>query len=166
MGPFPFQEPATNFPAPLQVPVPANMLEQSEIVPARIAPQVKSASSSPNSSDAEGRDGKPSSSDPSPGDGEAGRSSEDGPMSGESYLETLHFFGVFDGHGGAEAALHCAQTLHQRIAEALAATVDPGGDDDEPGKGGQIPHLTRMTWPAMTRRRNALIGINRFALQP
>jgi protein phosphatase 2C len=50
-------------------------------------------------------------------------------------LETLHFFGVFDGHGGAEAALHCAQTLHQRIAEALAATVDPAGDDEQPGDG-------------------------------
>ena len=45
-------------------------------------------------------------------------------------METLHFFGVFDGHGGAEAALHCAQTLHQRIAEALAATVEP--DDEDP----------------------------------
>ena len=52
-------------------------------------------------------------------------------------METLHFFGVFDGHGGAEAALHCAQTLHQRIAEALsAATTGPssgsgsGGSDD------------------------------------
>ena len=44
-------------------------------------------------------------------------------------METLHFFGVFDGHGGAEAALHCAQTLHQRIAEALAATIDPEADE-------------------------------------
>lgn len=41
-----------------------------------------------------------------------------------AYLETLHFFGVFDGHGGAEAALHCAQHLHQRIAEALAEEMD------------------------------------------
>ena len=40
-------------------------------------------------------------------------------------METLHFFGVFDGHGGAEAALHCAQTLHQRIAEALSAVSSP-----------------------------------------
>eukprot|EP00891_Asterochloris_glomerata_P008404 jgi/Astpho2/8404/Aster-01460 len=42
-----------------------------------------------------------------------------------SVMETLHFFGVFDGHGGAEAALHCAQTLHQRIAEALSAVSSP-----------------------------------------
>ena len=37
------------------------------------------------------------------------------------FMETLHFFGVFDGHGGAEAALHCAQTLHRHIADALSA---------------------------------------------
>ena len=55
----------------------------------------------------------------------------------QSYLETLHFFGVFDGHGGAEAALHCAQTLHQRIAEALAAAIDPDGDD-APQTGGHF----------------------------
>ena len=41
-----------------------------------------------------------------------------------AYLETLHFFGVFDGHGGAEAALHCAQTLHQRIVEAISEEMD------------------------------------------
>ena len=58
----------------------------------------------------------------------------------ESYLETLHFFGVFDGHGGAEAALHCAQTLHQRIAEALAATIDPEADETS-HQGGRCPAL-------------------------
>ena len=34
-------------------------------------------------------------------------------------MDTLHFFGVFDGHGGAEAALHCASTLHEALSEAL-----------------------------------------------
>lgn len=53
----------------------------------------------------------------------------------EPYLETLHFFGVFDGHGGAEAALHCAQTLHQRIAEALAAHIDPEVEEHMAGEG-------------------------------
>ena len=140
----------------LQVPVPANMLEQSENVPARIAPQGRSASVSPNSSDAEGRDGNPSSMDPSTAEG--GRSSEEGPPgSGESYLETLHFFGVFDGHGGAEAALHCAQTLHQRIAEALAATVDPGGEEEQTGPGEERSCLNRVwstvscKWDHLTR---------------
>ncbi|EIE21791.1 protein phosphatase 2C catalytic subunit, partial [Coccomyxa subellipsoidea C-169] len=42
-------------------------------------------------------------------------------MEASNFVETLHFFGVFDGHGGAEGALHCAQTLHQRFAAAEAA---------------------------------------------
>ena len=40
-------------------------------------------------------------------------------------MDALHFFGVFDGHGGAEAALHCARTLHERIAEVRAADRIP-----------------------------------------
>ncbi len=43
------------------------------------------------------------------------------PPYGDDAAETLHFFGVFDGHGGADAALHCADTLHVRVREALAA---------------------------------------------
>lgn len=40
---------------------------------------------------------------------------------GDASMEmcALHFFGVFDGHGGADAALLCARTLHDRLAEAL-----------------------------------------------
>lgn len=34
-------------------------------------------------------------------------------------MDTLHFFGVFDGHGGDEAALHCARTLHEALSETL-----------------------------------------------
>ena len=37
----------------------------------------------------------------------------------DAEMSALHFFGVFDGHGGAEAALLCARTLHERLAEAL-----------------------------------------------
>ena len=36
-----------------------------------------------------------------------------------SEMDTLHFFAVFDGHGGAEAALHCARTLHEELSDAL-----------------------------------------------
>lgn len=36
-----------------------------------------------------------------------------------SEMSALHFFGVFDGHGGDNAALLCARTLHDRLAEAL-----------------------------------------------
>jgi protein phosphatase 2C len=39
--------------------------------------------------------------------------------------ETLHFFGVFDGHGGADAALHCAKSLHERVREVLSVTATP-----------------------------------------
>jgi hypothetical protein len=28
-------------------------------------------------------------------------------------MDALHYFGVFDGHGGADAARHCAQRMHQ-----------------------------------------------------
>ena len=38
----------------------------------------------------------------------------------------------FDGHGGAEGALHCAQTLHQRIVEAVAAHTSPAGTEVRP----------------------------------
>ena len=38
-------------------------------------------------------------------------------------MDALHFFGVFDGHGGSEAALHCARTLHERLSEALSSAA-------------------------------------------
>lgn len=34
-------------------------------------------------------------------------------------LDTLHYFGVYDGHGGADAAKHCAARLHHHFATAL-----------------------------------------------
>jgi hypothetical protein len=110
--------------------------------------QVKSASNSPTSSDGDG----------SGDEGDAAAKANGGPLDGARaqsglsastsgvtarnagaggppppYMETLHFFGVFDGHGGAEAALHCAQTLHKRIAEALsAATTSVGAGEAAP----------------------------------
>lgn len=36
--------------------------------------------------------------------------------------DTLHFFGVYDGHGGVEAAQHCAKRLHHHLSELLAQT--------------------------------------------
>ena len=116
----------------LQVPVPADQIAQSEILPPRIAPQVKSASGSPNSSDAEGlREAAGAADAKSERVGSHNEASTSQQEAAGSYMETLHFFGVFDGHGGAEAALHCAQTLHQRIAEALAAATDPMAEPDE-----------------------------------
>jgi len=34
-------------------------------------------------------------------------------------VEKLHFFGVYDGHGGTEASQHCAQRLHHHLSAAL-----------------------------------------------
>ncbi|GAX81681.1 hypothetical protein CEUSTIGMA_g9109.t1 [Chlamydomonas eustigma] len=34
--------------------------------------------------------------------------------------QTLHFFGVYDGHGGDQAANHCAARLHQHLSDALS----------------------------------------------
>lgn len=36
----------------------------------------------------------------------------------DSSADSLHFFGVFDGHGGVEAAKHCADRMHQNLSEA------------------------------------------------
>ena len=55
-------------------------------------------------------------------------------------METLHFFGVFDGHGGADAAVHCAQTLHQRIVEAVA-----GKHDLPPAQPAQAPAAAQQS---------------------
>lgn len=35
-------------------------------------------------------------------------------------FEKLHFFGVYDGHGGIEASQHCAQRLHYHLTKAVA----------------------------------------------
>jgi hypothetical protein len=43
-------------------------------------------------------------------------SSTDGAVS----IEKLHFFGVYDGHGGIEASQHCAQRLHYHLSKAVA----------------------------------------------
>ncbi|KAL3136546.1 hypothetical protein ABBQ38_005793 [Trebouxia sp. C0009 RCD-2024] len=106
----------TAIPFLLEVPVPADQLCISELIPPRIATHVRTAA---NATDHDApdthHDTAPQASSPS--------------MHHSQYMETLHFFGVFDGHGGAEAALHCAQTLHQRIAEALSAVSSPAAQE-------------------------------------
>lgn len=34
--------------------------------------------------------------------------------------DTLHFFGVYDGHGGCQAAEHCAKRLHHHLSKSIA----------------------------------------------
>jgi len=113
----------TAIPFLLEVPVPADQFCVSELIPPRIATHVKTASSASEHDASEAQTGTEAAA--------AGLQSSS-PLASThhaQYMETLHFFGVFDGHGGAEAALHCAQTLHQRIAEALSAVSSPAAQD-------------------------------------
>lgn len=43
-------------------------------------------------------------------------------------IEQIHFFGVFDGHGGADAAHHCKETMHERLKEAIMSTYFEEGN--------------------------------------
>eukprot|EP01018_Ginkgo_biloba_P034194 Gb_27731 [translate_table: standard] len=40
---------------------------------------------------------------------------------GEEHESPLHFFGVYDGHGGSQAALFCKERLHEVLAEEMEA---------------------------------------------
>lgn len=114
----------TAIPFLLEVPVPADQFCVSELIPPRIATHVKTASSASEHDASEAHTGTEAAAAAAPQS-----SSPSASMHHAQYMETLHFFGVFDGHGGAEAALHCAQTLHQRIAEALSAVSSPAAQD-------------------------------------
>lgn len=59
-------------------------------------------------------------------------SSSSSSTSSMSCTETFHFFGVYDGHGGAQAANHCAHRLHQHLSDVLSAIL-PAGGDSQPG---------------------------------
>lgn len=111
----------TAVPFLLELPISSN---NAELIPDRLAGQVRnshgcllqasldslpeSASSLPNHSQRL----------PSPNRLSA-QSSTESTQEGHPEISALHFFGVFDGHGGAEAALLCARTLHDRLAQAL-----------------------------------------------
>ena len=125
----------------LELPVPQFASHQSEIYPARMgndAPKpehsgsadaglgaLAAAAAAAAAAETGGRAGSTA-----PADDQQGQEAQQAP-----YLETLHFFGVFDGHGGADAAVHCAQTLHQRIVEAV--TSGSTGPDPLPPPSGQ-----------------------------
>lgn len=81
--------------------------------PARIAVQLEAAEFSPSSSVPLSPSTGPLPSDP---EGSCGASS----YNSECSCDTLHFFGVYDGHGGDEAAQHCATRLHHHLSEALS----------------------------------------------
>ncbi|KAL6774179.1 hypothetical protein ACKKBG_A24055 [Auxenochlorella protothecoides x Auxenochlorella symbiontica] len=107
-------------PSLLSVVVDSGGLEES--LPPRVAPLLRSARVITRTSPGSGAsaEGSLNSSLTSGGSGPrpAGPLS-DGDTSGSSVRETLHFFGVFDGHGGADAALHCSRVLHTRVREVF-----------------------------------------------
>jgi len=111
----------TAVPFLLEVPVPH---AGGDVLPPRVAAHVRSAPGSPSGSGEGSGGGRANGAHP-PGTPH--------PDSPPPYMETLHFFGVFDGHGGAEAALHCAQTLHRHIADALSAAAR--GEERSGGSG-------------------------------
>jgi hypothetical protein len=134
----------TAIPFLLEVLVPADVLgHTTDILPPRIATHVRSANNSPTSSVSDQGDAHAAGERPAVADthvdsnmsasttvSASGQEEAGGGGGGHSsYVETLHFFGVFDGHGGAEGALHCAQTLHQRIVEAVVAHTSPEGTE-------------------------------------
>ncbi|KFM26426.1 putative protein phosphatase 2C 6 [Auxenochlorella protothecoides] len=108
-------------PSLLSVVVDSGGLEES--LPPRVAPLLRSARVITRTSPGSGAsaEGSLNSSLTSGGSGPrpAGPLS-DGDTSGSSVRETLHFFGVFDGHGGADAALHCSRVLHTRVREGAS----------------------------------------------
>ncbi len=50
----------------------------------------------------------------------------------ELAMDSLHYFGVFDGHGGADAARHCAERMHVALEEALKVALAGGNSDAAP----------------------------------
>lgn len=47
-----------------------------------------------------------------------------GGLGADAYPELLHFFAVFDGHGGVEASKHCAERMYRNLQEAWARRID------------------------------------------
>lgn len=66
-------------------------------------------------------------------EGELSSGSLSGSSDGGASVEKLHFFGVYDGHGGIEASQHCAQRLHYHLSKAVAEMasvwLSTAGDD-------------------------------------
>lgn len=141
---------------PFLLEVPISEAALDELVPPRIASHVRSAGSSASGAAAAGaaselstatqqqqqQGGAPSMGGPGGGGSGMGLlSPQSGSGSSEPAMlvEALHFFGVFDGHGGADAAMHCAKTMHERVREVLSAITSPGGG------GAASPHSMATT---------------------
>jgi hypothetical protein len=126
---------------PYLVEVPVSHGGMDELLPPRIAPQLRTGSGAGSSAHSQqtamaasgdssgsgaafGSSGRRQQQQHSrePGSGAmAMDAAGSGALAAALATETLHFFGVFDGHGGADAALHCAKCLHERVRDVLSA---------------------------------------------
>uniref|UniRef100_A0A7I4A9N2 protein-serine/threonine phosphatase n=1 Tax=Physcomitrium patens TaxID=3218 RepID=A0A7I4A9N2_PHYPA len=68
----------------------------------------------------------------------------------------LHYFGVYDGHGGSQAANFCAERLHQALAEEVESCFAQGQDLDQSLPGWEAQWQTAMT--QCFRRIDAEVG--------
>jgi hypothetical protein len=132
----------------LEVPIAPASLD--ELHPPRLAPQLRSNSGSDRSSATAGclslSIGEGAGNPGSPGLEFWGSHGLPVLATLESEVETLHFFGVFDGHGGADAALHCAQTMHERVRQVLSAFASSSpGSPEKPGPEGSSSNTAGVT---------------------
>jgi protein phosphatase 2C len=107
---------------PFLLEVPVSGGAQEDLIPPRIAPQVRSVSGCLPDAATAAIPRQAASLPcqlPYSHSGGLAKAHSTGPPAAHGEMSALHFFGVFDGHGGAEAALLCARTLHERLAEAL-----------------------------------------------
>lgn len=63
--------------------------------------------------------------------------------------EVLHYFGVFDGHGGVQAATHCQERMHLNIQNAWNTIFDEeGGHPGSPAQQADCHHGVFQPWSA------------------
>ncbi len=167
---------------PFLVEVPVSRAGMDELLPPRIAPQLRSISAGSGQSEQTAANAMAAVASTSAGSAPGASTGSAGVSSGEvgtamsvdpapcsrehigaTATETLHFFGVFDGHGGADAALHCAKSLHERVREVLSACAvgpdlltlrskDGGGSG---GSGGSGPSASAAAGSPRAGRRMA-----------
>ncbi|KAG1669264.1 hypothetical protein FOA52_003302 [Chlamydomonas sp. UWO 241] len=115
---------------------PATLTDESPTcLPARIAVQMELALGWGEGGDAASTAplGRTAMSDPT--DVASGAEADDAAAASTVERDTLHFFGVYDGHGGVEAANHCAAKLHLHLSAALTAV----------GSGAQLEPLPQLS---------------------
>jgi hypothetical protein len=87
---------------------------------------------------------------------------------GSGTLEKLHFFGVYDGHGGIQASQHCAARLHHHLSVCLQEMAvsyfghAPGGGPGGEAGGPVVPEVgssragcSVVSLPLASRRMHA-----------